>query len=108
MKNVYSKANILINTSSYETWGLVVNEAMAAGLPCIVTNTTSCAEDLIKKKHTGYIYKVGDLISLKNYILKVYKNKKLYFLMSNNANNIIKRNSIENTAKVISESILAT
>lgn len=107
MKNVYSKANILINTSSYETWGLVVNEAMAAGLPCIVTDTTGCAEDLIKKKNTGYIYKVSDLISLKKYILKIYKNKKLYFQMSNNANNIIKKNSIEKTAKVISESILA-
>jgi glycosyltransferase involved in cell wall biosynthesis len=107
MKSVYSKTDILINTSSYETWGLVVNEAMAAGLPCIVTDRTGCAADLIKKNKTGYIYRVGDLCSLKKYILKIYNNEKFYLRMSINANNIIKKNSIENTVKVISKSILA-
>ncbi|MFM8457947.1 MAG: hypothetical protein ACKOB0_03240, partial [Chthoniobacterales bacterium] len=30
-----------------EEWGLVVNEAMAAGLPVIVSRTAGCAEDLV-------------------------------------------------------------
>jgi glycosyltransferase involved in cell wall biosynthesis len=30
-----------------EEWGLVVNEAMAAGLPVIVSRTAGCAEDLL-------------------------------------------------------------
>ena len=29
-----------------ETWGLVVNEALASGLPCLVSDACGCAEDL--------------------------------------------------------------
>jgi glycosyltransferase involved in cell wall biosynthesis len=31
-----------------ETWGLVVNEAMASGLPCAVSDQCGCAEDLAR------------------------------------------------------------
>jgi glycosyltransferase involved in cell wall biosynthesis len=105
IKKIYTQAHILINSSSYETWGLVVNEAMSAGLPCIVTSETGCAVDLIKNGKTGYTYKVKDLISLKKYILKIYNNKRLYFKMSFNSNNIIKEYNIKNTVNAISRSI---
>lgn len=105
MKKFYSQAHILINTSSYETWGLVVNEAMSAGLPCIITSQTGSASDLIKNGRTGYIYKVNDLISLKKYILKIYNNKELYLRMSSNSKNIVKEYNIKNTVSAISRSI---
>ena len=79
LRKIYNQAHILINTSSYETWGLVVNEAMSAGLPCIITNKTGCAPDLIKNGKSGYTYPVGNLTVLKNYILKIYNNKKVYW-----------------------------
>lgn len=102
MKKIYRKAHILVNSSSYETWGLVVNEAMSSRLPCIITNKTSCAADLIKNGKTGYIYKVNDLISLKKHILKIYNNKKLYLKMSSNSNNKIKEYTVKNTVNAIS------
>lgn len=43
----YSLAEAFVLPSLKEEWGLVVNEAMAAGLPVIVSRTAGCAEDLV-------------------------------------------------------------
>jgi 1,2-diacylglycerol 3-alpha-glucosyltransferase len=44
----YALADAFILPSLWEEWGLVVNEAMASGLPVIVSETVGCAEDLLK------------------------------------------------------------
>lgn len=47
ISEAYVAADCLVLPSDYgETWGLVVNEAMASGLPCIVSDHCGCAEDL--------------------------------------------------------------
>jgi glycosyltransferase involved in cell wall biosynthesis len=43
-----------------ETWGLVVNEAMAAGLPCVVSDRVGCGPDLVIRGRTGEIFPYGD------------------------------------------------
>ena len=43
----YGLADAFILPSIKEEWGLVVNEAMASGLPVIVSKTAGCAEDLL-------------------------------------------------------------
>jgi glycosyltransferase involved in cell wall biosynthesis len=49
----YGLADAFILPSLYEEWGLVVNEAMACGLPVIVTQTAGCAEDLLEPGFPG-------------------------------------------------------
>lgn len=44
----YALADAFILPSSWEEWGLVVNEAMASGLPVLVSETVGCAEDLLE------------------------------------------------------------
>ncbi len=44
----YGLADAFILPSLREEWGLVVNEAMASGLPVVVSETAGCAEDLLK------------------------------------------------------------
>ena len=47
VSRAYVAADVLALPSDYdETWGLVVNEAMASGLPCIISDRCGCAEDL--------------------------------------------------------------
>jgi glycosyltransferase involved in cell wall biosynthesis len=44
----YALADAFILPSQQEEWGLVVNEAMASGLPVVVSETAGCAEDLLE------------------------------------------------------------
>jgi len=49
----YALADAFILPSLYEEWGLVVNEAMASGLPVVVSETAGCAEDLLRPVSPG-------------------------------------------------------
>ncbi|NDG26766.1 MAG: glycosyltransferase family 1 protein, partial [Proteobacteria bacterium] len=60
IKNFYYAADILVVPSEFETWGLVVNEAFACGLPALVTSTCGSAEDLVIPNENGAIFPVGD------------------------------------------------
>jgi glycosyltransferase involved in cell wall biosynthesis len=52
----YSQASAFILASTTDQWGLVVNEAMAAGLPVLVSQACGCAVDLVTHASTGWIF----------------------------------------------------
>jgi glycosyltransferase involved in cell wall biosynthesis len=64
----YAASDALVVPSVWETWGLVVNEAMACGLPAIVTAGVGCAEDLVRTGDTGFTVPTNDLAALANAI----------------------------------------
>ena len=67
----YAAADCLVLPSDgRETWGLVVNEAMAAGRPAIVSDEVGCAPDLIDEGQTGYTFSVGDVGALADRMIK--------------------------------------
>lgn len=53
---LYGQASAFVLASSTDQWGLVVNEAMAAGLPCLVSSACGCAVDLIEHNRTGWCF----------------------------------------------------
>jgi glycosyltransferase involved in cell wall biosynthesis len=56
----YAAADCLVLPSdARETWGLVVNEAMASGLPCVVSDQCGCAEDLVAPIDSSLVFKMG-------------------------------------------------
>ncbi|HMA22171.1 MAG TPA: glycosyltransferase family 4 protein [Gemmatimonadaceae bacterium] len=65
MPAAYAAADMLVMPSTHdETWGLVVNEAMASGIPAIVSDQVGCAPDLIVEGETGSVFKAGDVDAL--------------------------------------------
>jgi glycosyltransferase involved in cell wall biosynthesis len=61
----YAAADCLILPSDgRETWGLVVNEAMACDVPAIVSDAAGCAADLIVEGRTGFTFACGDVNAL--------------------------------------------
>jgi glycosyltransferase involved in cell wall biosynthesis len=60
---VYAAANVLVLPGD-ETWGLVVNEAMACGIPAIVSDAAGCGPDMIDADVTGWTFPMGDINAL--------------------------------------------
>jgi glycosyltransferase involved in cell wall biosynthesis len=52
----YGLADAFVLPSTHEQWGLVVNEAMAAGLPVLVSDRCGCAPDLVVEGETGFTF----------------------------------------------------
>jgi len=57
----YGLARALVLPSTIEQWGLVVNEAMAAGLPVLASDRCGCVEDLVVDEVTGRRFDPTDL-----------------------------------------------
>lgn len=57
----YARASAFIHASTTEQWGLVVNEAMASGLPVLVSDRCGCAPDLIKGGQNGFAFDPYDV-----------------------------------------------
>jgi glycosyltransferase involved in cell wall biosynthesis len=60
----YALAEMLILPTYTDTWGLVVNEAMACGLPVILSRAAGCAVDLIREDWNGLLVPPEDVSSL--------------------------------------------
>jgi 1,2-diacylglycerol 3-alpha-glucosyltransferase len=57
----FAFASAFIHASSTEQWGLVVNEAMASGLPVIVSTRCGCVYDLVRVGVNGWVFDPYDL-----------------------------------------------
>ncbi len=65
MPSIYAAADLLVLSSDYrETWGLVVNEAMACSLPAVASDAVGCGPDLIDAGRTGAVFPLGDSAAL--------------------------------------------
>src|SRR5690606_18401005 len=60
----YADAGAFVHASTTEQWGLVVNEAMACGLPVLVSNRCGCAPDLVKEGVNGWTFDPTDPATL--------------------------------------------
>jgi glycosyltransferase involved in cell wall biosynthesis len=54
-------ADLFVCPSEAEPWGLVINEAVAAGLPVLVSDQCGAAEDLVVPDRTGEIIPMGNV-----------------------------------------------
>ena len=68
---LYANAGSFVLPSLSEPWGLVVNEAMASGLPVIVSSSSGCADDLVEDGSNGFIVDAKDATSITNALLRM-------------------------------------
>jgi glycosyltransferase involved in cell wall biosynthesis len=65
ISRAYVAADLLVLPSDHgETWGLVVNEAMASGLPCAVSDAVGCGADLVAPLDPRLRFPLGDTVAL--------------------------------------------
>jgi glycosyltransferase involved in cell wall biosynthesis len=69
---VYASSDVVVLPSTaVETWGLVVNEAMACGVPAVVSDAVGCGPDLIEPGVTGAVAPLDDVPALATAIASV-------------------------------------
>jgi len=73
LSRYYHAAEVLVLPSREgETWGLVVNEALHHGLPCVVSDAVGCAPDLIESGVTGHTFESGSSHSLASVLRQAF------------------------------------
>lgn len=91
---LYAEADILLNLSRQETFGMTTLEAMACGTPGISYNNTACPEVL--SENTGVVVPTGDVEAVIAAIQTIEQNGKAYY--RNNcvarANTVFSKNNI--------------
>ena len=97
---VYAAADVLVLPSQTETWGLVVNEAMASGVPAIVSDGVGCGPDLIEPGVTGDIFTRGDVAALSARMVEMEHSGRLA-AMGRNAKDRIASYSVESAADAL-------
>jgi glycosyltransferase involved in cell wall biosynthesis len=76
VSRAYVAADCLALPSDHgETWGLVVNEAMASGLPCVVSDACGCNEDLVMAVDPKCSFRCSDPQSLANSLVYIYRSR---------------------------------
>ena len=84
----FCKALILASTSG-ELWGLVVNEAMAAGCPVLVSKQCGCARDLVEDGGNGFVFDGADSDELARHLLWIHTNEDFLEIMGRRSREII-------------------
>ena len=109
MPAVYAMADIFVLPSKGpgETWGLAVNEAMAAGKPVLVSDACGCVQDLVEEGVNGWIFKAGDQAMLQAKIESISTDKNVLAAMGKKGSERIKQYNFEGIASAIENSLRA-
>lgn len=66
LPNYFAKADVFVLPSRYDGWGVVINQALAAGLPIISSDMVGAGLDLVESGVNGILTPVGDADSLQS------------------------------------------
>jgi len=99
LNKYYRASDLFVLPTRGDVWGLVINEAMARGLPIITTDKCIAGTELVEDGENGYLVNVNDVSALQDAITKVTQNSELKMNMSKNSLNRIKKYTIETMVK---------
>lgn len=104
----YKQALAFVLPSKVEPWGLVINEAMAAGTPCIASSVTGVADDLVldvrkcpPSEANGFVFAAEDSDELATHMLQIQNDPELRARLATNARTRIKAFSTQNFAATV-------
>ncbi|WP_130470375.1 glycosyltransferase family 4 protein [Candidatus Magnetaquicoccus inordinatus] len=85
LPEIFQQADLLIHTARWEPYGVVILEAMAAGLAILGSEASAAAVDRVKPGHSGFIHPVGDEELLSQQILTLANDAALLRTMQEGA-----------------------
>jgi glycosyltransferase involved in cell wall biosynthesis len=106
LASYYGLAEVFVFPSHTDPWGLVVNEAMACGLPVIASDAAGCTADLIEDNWNGRVIRRGDVAQLASAMEELGQDPALRARMGNHSQERILRYSPEACADGIARAAL--
>jgi len=85
----YAMCDVFVLPSTYEPRGAVINEAMACGLPVIVTDRCGSIGDIVLEDENAFIYPAGDARALARHLDRLAANPDLRAQMGDRSREII-------------------
>lgn len=75
LPRTYALSDVFVLPSWYDTFGVVILEAMACGLPIITTSSVGAAQDLVREGENGFVVEYGDVDGLAKALLQVIQDE---------------------------------
>ncbi|GAA0761635.1 glycosyltransferase involved in cell wall biosynthesis [Erythromicrobium ramosum] len=95
----FSQADVFCLPSRHDGWGVVINEALGAGLPIIVSDTVGAGRDLVRDGHNGMVTPVEDISALADALLRIGSDHDVRFKMAANSRELAKSWGLEEGAR---------
>ena len=92
----YIQSSLIVMTSNYEGFGMVLVEAMACGVPAVAFDCKCGPKDIIKNGENGYLVTNGDIDGLAEAMMTLMRDEKKRKLFSQNARQVVDTYSEEN------------
>lgn len=103
----YSKSKLFLFPTKLDPWGVVANEAMAAGVPVITCENAGVADDLVISEKTGYVLPLKEDVWAEK-IISILTQPQLYEQISANAKEHVQKYNFQNAAKGFIDAIRAS
>lgn len=95
----YVDSSIIVMTSNYEGFGMVLVEAMSCGVPAVSFDCKCGPAEIISQHNGGLVVKNGDIEGLAEAIVKLMKDEGLRKRMGENAKRVVETYSEERVMK---------
>ena len=97
LPDLYAMSDMFVLPSWEDPMPLVTNEAMACGLPVIVSDRTGVwgQGGLVREGETGYVYRAGDVAALSDAVRKLVADPELRQAMGRRAGEVVKEFSLD-------------
>lgn len=99
LTDYYKAADVFVLPTREDIWGLVINEAMAYGLPVITTNRCIAGVEMVKEEQNGYIVPAGNYNELATCMKKILSDSNVCTLFGRKSLEVSNNYSIEVMAK---------
>jgi glycosyltransferase involved in cell wall biosynthesis len=103
----YAAGDVTVLASDFEKWGLVINEAMACGLPAVVSDLVGCAPDLVRPHETGMVFRARDPEALAAALRPLLEQPELRTRLGEAARQLVARYDVTAAADGIAAAALA-
>lgn len=92
---LYRMSDVFVMPTREDIWGLVVNEAMANGLPVLSSDRCTAGLELVNEGENGFVYQFDDTARLNELIELLINSSQELSVFSKNALKTVEHNTIE-------------